>query len=283
MARKIILTATALAAAIFMLFPTTVFATHGFGTEVIDFYVGGQHFEVYGYRGDSAVRLPAVRLIDLAYMLDTTPAQFDIAQPPEDGIWDFWIRRGENFTPTGNEMQPIPYRFALFGSYGLIPEGWGSTIGFVGNPQPTVFVGFDGEDYPAFSVSLRSVQDIDEIYLSVYELSYWLGFHLVGGNTLAYFGWWDSGGALEIVTTPQTVQTPGRHINRNTFPVGSRQMIAYAYALRVRIGPSNDHDVLTFVHRGEEFEILDFGGGFVQIATDRGLGWIFAGFLSRDK
>jgi len=79
----------------------------------------------------------------------------------------------------------------------------------------------------------------------------------------------------------QNRPTPSRYINRNTFPIGSRQMIDYAYALRVRTGPGNEYDILTFVHPGDEFEILDYSRRFVQISTPRGNGWIFAGFLSR--
>ncbi|MCL2202332.1 MAG: SH3 domain-containing protein [Defluviitaleaceae bacterium] len=257
-----------------ILFPISVFATHGFNATIIPFYVNGQRFDVYGYRGDSAVRLPAVRLADIAYMLNGTAAQFDIVAPPENSGWNFWVKRGTAYTPTGAEMQTIPIRNALFGSYGFLPR---DSTGFSKNPHQNITVGFDGEYYPAFSVSFLSVRDIDDIYFSVYELSYWLGFHVGVG----FDGWdiWDE--ALVISTAPHNKPAPSRHISRNTFPTGSRQIVDYAYSLRVRTGPGNDYDVLTFVHRGDVFEILDYSGRFVQIYTPGGQGWIFAGFLSR--
>ncbi|MCL2189276.1 MAG: SH3 domain-containing protein [Defluviitaleaceae bacterium] len=271
--RKIFLLLVAVLAIIFATMP--VFATTGFHSMVIPYYVNGLRFDVYGYRGDSTVALPALRLMDIAYMLNGTISQFDIVAPPENGIWDVWIKRGAPYTITGEEMRPILPRAATFGSYGLLSEAHG-TRGFVGNPYPIVTLGFDGEAYPAFTLSLRAVRDIDGYYFSVYELSYWLDFYLVD-----FDGWDNWNETLEIITTPSNAQLPNHHITRNTFPIGSRQTIVFAYALHVRTGPSNNYDTLTFVRRGETFEILDYHGRFVQIETPRGTGWIFAGFLSR--
>ena len=276
MKTKLTVTTLIVSLVLSLLLPVSVSATTGFGSTVIPYYVNGQRFDVHGYRGDSAVILPAVRLVDIAYMLNGTSAQFDIATPPQGGGWDFWIKRGTPYTPTGAEMQPIPERMAVFGSEGLITSEAHGTRGFRENPYRSIVVGFDGGNYPAFSVTLPIVQDIDDIYFSVYELSYWLGFHVVDFN-----GWDNWNETLEIVTTPHGRPTPSRHINRNTFPIGSLQVIDYAYALRVRTGPGIDYDVLTFVHRDDEFEILDYNRRFVQINTASGKGWIFAGFLSR--
>jgi uncharacterized protein YgiM (DUF1202 family) len=117
----------------------------------------------------------------------------------------------------------------------------------------------------------------EENFFSLRSLALWLGF------TLESEMWEDWRGAdFMITTTPQDVSTPGWFIRRDTFPIGTRQKIDYANALRVRTGPADDYDILTFVHRGDEFEILDYSGRFVQIYTNRGKGWIFAGFLSRE-
>jgi len=75
---------------------------------------------------------------------------------------------------------------------------------------------------------------------------------------------------------------PSRQVNSHTFPIGSRQVVDYAYSLRVRTGPSVDYDVLAYVHRGDVVEVLDYSGRFVQICTPRGKGWIYSGFLSRE-
>jgi hypothetical protein len=109
------------------------------------------------------------------------------------------------------------------------------------------------------------------------DLSYWLGFRIdfvLSRNN-------DFVESISVSTAPQNVPTPSRLIGAETFPVGSRQVIDYANTLTVRTAPRNNSQILTHVHRGDEFEILAFSNRFVQIKTPRGYGWIFAGFLSR--
>ena len=256
-------------------FPVDVFATHGFSSQSFRISVDGSCFQVWGYISGEIALEPSIRLRDIAYILSGTSAQFDVIATPDDS-WDFWIKRGELYTLTSTEMQPISQRRrALFGSYGFLPGS--NSPGFGQTPFQNIVIGFDGEDYPAFSISVTSVRDIDDIYFSLYDLSYWLGFNME-------WEWeWETGYQVNISTIPPTTPTPGHHIRLDTFSVGSQQLIDYAYILRVRTGPGNHYDTLAFVNRGDEFEILDYCGRFVQIETAHGYGWIFAGFLSRRR
>lgn len=237
-------------------------------------FVDGQFFETWGING--------LLLQDAAFIFNGTSAQFDIAEPP-DG-WDFWIRRGEAYTSDGTELQPVSARHA---NARLNVDSFSDWL----HPTPyrrnwiwtrtsrQVVLGLDGGDYPAFTISLDVFYYLEDIFFDLRDLALWLGFMLESEV------WEDGRGADFIIETAckQNLPTPGRFILRDTFPIGTLQKIDYAYALRVRTGPSNDYDVLTFVHRGDEFEILDYSGRFVQIYTSHGAGWIFAGFLSRER
>ncbi|MCL1864147.1 MAG: SH3 domain-containing protein [Defluviitaleaceae bacterium] len=257
-------------AAVFMMsmFATDASATSGFNSQRFYIFVDGLPFEVWGYAGDG-VNLFSVSLRDVAYILNGTPAQFDIIEAPYG--WDFWIRWGEPYTVNFTELQWISPRNALFGSYGFIPAPGGSHPDFGRNPFRRIVLGIDGDETPAITISFTAVADVDGLYFCLYDLSYWLGFRVEQ----------DMRQRIDISTTPPTAFTPGQFIRRDTFSVGTRQVIDYAHVLRVRTGPGDNYDVLTFVHYGDEFEILDYSGRFVQIYTNRGVGWVFAGFLSR--
>ena len=256
-------------------FPVDVFATHGFDSQSFRISVDGLSFEVWGYGSGEIILDPSIRLRDIAYILNGTSAQFNIITSPCDS-WDFWIQRGSPYLVTFTELQPISeWRRALFGSYGFLPGE--NSPGFGRTAFQDIVIGLDGEDYPSFSISITAVRDIDDIYFSLYDLSYWLGFSVEWARETGVGEW------VAISTVPPTVPTPSRHIRRETFPVGSQQLIDYAYALRVRTGAGNHYDTLTFVNRGDGFEILDYCGRFVQIETAHGRGWIFAGFLSRNR
>jgi hypothetical protein len=254
-------------------FHVNVFATQGFGSQSFIISIDGLSFEVWGYGSEEIIIDPSIRLRDIAYILNGTPAQFNIVATPNDS-WDFWIKRGTAYTVTNTELQPIiEWRRALFGSLGFLPGN--SSPGFGRIAFQNTVIGFDGEDSPAFSISVIAVQDIDDMYFSLLDLSYWLGFN-VEWIWKPYTNY-----RVNILTVPPNAPTPSRHICKETFPVGSQQLIDYAYVLRVRTAPGNHYDTLTFVNRGDEFEILDYCGRFVQIETAHGQGWIFAGFLSR--
>ncbi|MCL2197338.1 MAG: SH3 domain-containing protein [Defluviitaleaceae bacterium] len=240
-------------------------------------FVEGQFFEAWGIDG--------LRLQDAAYILNGTSAQFDIAEPPCG--WDFWIRRGEAYIPDGTELQRISERHANARlivdefSDGLHPTPFSRHLstGWRSWPFRDIVLGLDGNDYPSSTISLlvAYVEGTDDSFFSLLELAYWLGFEI---RSHIWECW--RGADFSIEMTARNVPTPPWYIRRNTFPIGTRQIIDYAYALRVRTDPGNDYDVLTFVHRGDEFKILDYNGRFVQIETAQGRGWIFAGFLSRE-
>jgi len=158
--------------------PMLVYATGGFGSARTTISVDGQVFELHGYDGDGP--MPAFRLRDIAYILQGTPAEFDIRESP-DNRWDYWIIPGGVYTPTGAEFQSMEDRHALFGSYGFIPSGGGS-FGFEMNPIQSAVLGLGGIDAPSNSVPITVVRDADDTYFPLYELGLLLGFRTARGG-----------------------------------------------------------------------------------------------------
>jgi hypothetical protein len=265
-------------AAIFLLFFIANFSTDAFATVTIchsRFFLitvdGGLPFIASGYEAFTEDSYPVYfRLRDLAYILNGTSAQFNFTAG-EGGV-DFWIERGAEYTPDFTELQHFPERFASVNGQ-FLPH---HSVGFTREPFRSITLGFDGEASPASIISMGAIADVDDIYFSLSGLSYWLGFNYEYDAVLS-----SHRGYMTINTTPRNQATPSGHITRDTFPIGSRQSVAYAHTLTVRTEPRNDSRILTYVHRGDEFEILDYNGRFVQIETAQGLGWIFSGFLSR--
>jgi len=158
----------ALAVIIVLLFPIQTKATHGFGAGLLTIYVDGVPFEVWAYGGGGGDGIAHIRMRDMAYMLNGTPAQFDI-RAAEDGRFDYWIVRDEPYTATGAELQPIPGdRYVMFGSYGHFE--W---HGFDNYPIQTAILGIDGAIVP-----VPVMQDIDDMYFSLPTLANFFGVHL---------------------------------------------------------------------------------------------------------
>jgi hypothetical protein len=111
-------------------------------------------------------------LFDLAYMLRGTSARFDIREPLDER-WDFWIVRGEDFTPTGAEFRPVvEERWATRADGGPL-FSW---VGFDNYPEQTFIMGIDGADEPAISVPVRTIQDPDNVYFDLRCMGAILGF-----------------------------------------------------------------------------------------------------------
>jgi len=159
---------TILIAVIILLLPLETRATHGFGAGLLTIYVDGVPFEVWAYGGGGGDGIAHIRMRDMAYMLNGTPAQFDI-RAAEDSRFNYWIVRGEPYTPTGTELQPIPGdRYVMFGSYGHFE--W---HGFDNYPIQTAILGIDGAVVP-----VPVMQDIDDMYFSLPTLAGFFGVHL---------------------------------------------------------------------------------------------------------
>jgi len=75
--------------------------------------------------------------------------------------------------------------------------------------------------------------------------------------------------------------TPLAQLRSEWFPAGSEQTVDYAHFLNVRRGPGRNHDAFSSLARGNVVVALEYQGGWVRISTDRGYGWIFAGYLRR--
>jgi len=162
-----------LTAIVFLIhFSLTIEATVGPFAEERRVIVDGEAFVVWGVFEDMTQSL--FRLEDMAYILNGTPAQFNIRQIDDDRF-SYWIVRGEPYTPTGNEFRPISSQVRW-----SIP--W-----FVGEHFGSVTVGVDGTDEPETAIRIFSRGDEDGHYFPIERLGTLLGFsvdwwHILGIN-----------------------------------------------------------------------------------------------------
>ncbi|MCL2605146.1 MAG: hypothetical protein FWD90_11765 [Defluviitaleaceae bacterium] len=154
---------------VLLLLPVTVRATHGIYPVPFVITVEGKEYEIWGYSGD--VLIFAFRPRDIAYILSGTSVQFNIRQTPDER-WDYWLVPGEAYTPTGDELREMPFRSALFGSYGFV-----SGEGIYEDPYRLAVIGIgEANGIPAATVPLLVVGDIDGIYFMLESLEGLLGF-----------------------------------------------------------------------------------------------------------
>ena len=52
------------------------------------------------------------------------------------------------------------------------------------------------------------------------------------------------------------------------------------HALTVRSGPGNANAPTTWIHYGDEVTVIGSQGGWMQVETHRGTGWVYGRFLS---
>lgn len=142
--------------------------------------VDGADHTLWGYSTDMAIHYFC--LFDMAYLLNGTPAQFNIRKS-SSGQWDFWIVRGEAFEMSEQAFahiqlfREIPPRFATRSEgFGLF--GWENN-GFLHYPEQTVVMGIDGEETPQTSLAIRTITDKDNVYFMLSELADILGFEHV--------------------------------------------------------------------------------------------------------
>ena len=133
--------------------------------------VDGVPFMMWGVFEDAT--LSHFRLRDVAYILNGTPAQFNIREIDDDRF-DYWIVRGEPYTPTGDEFRPIS---------GYEEQG---ILWFDGGLFGHATVGVDGTDEPETAISLFARGDEDGFYFPVSDLALLLGFSLDWSRT-GYF------------------------------------------------------------------------------------------------
>jgi len=170
--------------AVLMIFPllisviayraTPVRATVGPFVSHVPVLVDDRLFEMWVVEWDYSE--PFFRLRDLAYMLNGTPAQFDIREPLDDG-YDVWIVRGGAYTPTGDELMPI--QGEVFDDVG---PAW-----FGGSGRVNVLVGVDGTDAPETFVSITVLTDDDDIYFAFSGIAPLLGVTYVWSATGHFF------------------------------------------------------------------------------------------------
>ncbi|MDR0273720.1 MAG: hypothetical protein LBI27_10465, partial [Clostridiales bacterium] len=154
---------------------TNAHATVGPLVSEVSIVVNGERYELWAVGDD--MTLHSFRLNDLAYILNGTPAQFNIREIDDDGI-DFWIVRGEAYTPTGEEFLPID---------AFYEDGEGDLAWFPGDFHHAI-IGFDGTDYPETFIARTSYKDDDGFYFSLYGLASALGYS-VEWNRLHDFNW----------------------------------------------------------------------------------------------
>jgi len=167
--------AAILAAVIFLLcFQLPLHATVGPFAGAQRVYVDGKPFEVWGVFDDTT--FSNFRLQDMAYMLNGTPAQFNIRKIDDDRF-DYWIVRGEPYTPTGDELRPIE---------GYRDEYMGGMLWFDGGFFGYATIGVDGVDEPETAISLFVRGDEDSFYFPIMHLAFLLGFSMDWSRT-GYF------------------------------------------------------------------------------------------------
>jgi hypothetical protein len=160
----------------FICFPTTVFATHGFGSTPITIILDGQEHTIWGYGGDgtspvwhgqSSWLSLYVRANDIAYILNGTDAQFDVNDTSD------WFKRGMPYTVTGNEMQPISGdRYASFGSYGFV-----GGVGFYVDPIKHIAIAIDGETSPDTYIAMVAIVDAEgHVFFPIEDIGFLAGF-----------------------------------------------------------------------------------------------------------
>ena len=167
---------------IFVYFPQPVSATHGFDSGPVVITVNGEAFTLYGYGGDVLAK-SSFRMMDIAYILNGTRAQFDFN--------GYQLTRGVPYAANGTELLPITERrFALYGSYGLADSnglvvtnhGKRTWPGGLTTTVRDVFVTAKFETDWGFGRSavhnFDAVHDIDYLYFSLKELGRVLGFSL---------------------------------------------------------------------------------------------------------
>ena len=155
--------------------------TDGLHSTEMTVRVNDRDFNLWGYI--CARRASALRLQDMAYMLNGTPAQFALRTPPDDR-WDYWIILGEPHTPTGTEFRPIPEERHAWAGDGMGYGGWG---GFEDYPIRPIVIGVGGVYEPETSVALTAIRDVDYAHFSMHDLSQLLGFYLVYNR---HYHWW---------------------------------------------------------------------------------------------
>lgn len=163
--------------ALAVLVPIPVRATTGPFASRLAVVVDGETFHVWGVYMDYS--LSRFRLRDMAYILNGTPAQFNIRET-DNGRFDYWIIRGEPYVPTGNEFRPVD-------TVGI--QGYRNGLWFPGHFYDIrAIVGLDGTDVPATAVLLVAAKcNADEIFICITELAQVLGFSMDWSSTLYFF------------------------------------------------------------------------------------------------
>ncbi|MCL2189573.1 MAG: hypothetical protein FWC16_10740 [Defluviitaleaceae bacterium] len=173
--------------------------------------VDGRDYSLWGYSTDMAIHYFC--LFDMAYILNGTPAQFNVRRSAGEE-WDFWIVRGAAFEVVGQEFvdiplfREIPERSATRADGGgLFGWEWDGS-GFLRYPEQTFVLGIDGETTPATSIAIRTITDIDNVYFMLSELAYILGFeHVITTSRWHWGDWHDDfiSGVDRIIDTSNAV------------------------------------------------------------------------------
>ena len=90
-----------------------------------------------------------------------------------------------------------------------------------------------------------------------------------------------STGTGAATATGLGARTPHAQLSAAGFPNGAERIVDYAHFLNVRRGPGVSYAAFTHLARGTTVTVLEFRQGWVRISTDRGDGWVYAGYLRR--
>ena len=267
----------------------------------------GVPMELFAFVGDGAMPggagMPAVCFYDLAFLLRDTPSRFSFRETSGTNL-DFWIERGTrhegsfglglfgiNFFMMGNRLIYLDCdgniqlsSSALFQLARPWPDSfwWIELRDFYTNPFRRISIGIDGENETKHIIHLDVFYKRNSYFVTLEDLSFWLGFSFYSKYMLTDYSPEYSPG-FHIRTNVSLLPLPGRHINRDTFQVGTTQIMGTANTLTVRRGPGNNYAVAFFLRRGDEVRILDYSRRFVQIESSQGIGWISPRFFTRPQ
>jgi len=172
--------------------------------------VDGADYRLWGYSTDMAIHYFC--LFDMAYILNGTPAQFNVRRSQGEQ-WDFWIIRGAPFEAVGQEFvdiprfKEIPKRFATRSDGGgLFGWEWEGS-GFMHYPEQILVLGIDGETAPVTSIAIQTIADIDNVYFMLSELADILGFEHVITTSRWHPGDWHDDFIPDVDRTIDTSNT----------------------------------------------------------------------------
>jgi len=195
--------------------PVPVNATVGPLIGELAVVVDGETFYVWGVFMDYSTS--RFRMRDMAYILNGTPAQFNIRET-DDNRFDYWIVRGEQYVPTGNELKPIDALYCHYCCGSFADPFW-----FCGDFYfISAVVGVDGEDAPHTAIMLTAAECHEgEFFICIFEFARLLGFSVDWNQSYFWLMIFD----FYIEDADYVISTTGEHSVLHNKPIEFLQLM----------------------------------------------------------